>query len=187
MNDVDMCHIMIDLETLGTRSNAVILSIGAVQFDLKGNTKKRFHYGIDIESCLKAGLQIDGSTISWWLRQSKENIDRLLSVKALSLEDVLISLTECFGYMDKKTTCVWSHGSTFDMVLLENAYKAMDMSIWWKYSNVRDTRTLFDIANYKYTAKGGHDALEDAENQAKAVVEAYQQLQGINGREVVWK
>jgi len=173
-----MCHVMIDVETLGTRSNAVIMSIGAVQFDLKGNIKQRFHKRIDIDSCLNRGLQVDGSTIEWWLKQSKENIEKLLAVPIGFLGEILDELTECFEMMDKEKIYVWSHGSNFDTVLLENAYKACDRSIWWKYSHVRDTRTLFDIANYKYVAKGGHDALEDATNQAKAVAEAYQQLMG---------
>lgn len=176
MNNTDMCHIMIDLETLGTRSNAVIMSIGAVQFDLKGNLKKRFHKGVDIGSCLSNGLQVDGSTIEWWLKQSTKNISKLLSIPRMTLNMALLDLTECFGLMDKEKTYVWSHGSNFDIVLLENAYKATDMSIWWKYSNVRDTRTLFDIINYTYKAKGEHDALEDAINQAEAVAKAYQQL-----------
>lgn len=70
------------------------------------------------------------------------------------------------------------HGATFDPVILENAYRAVGMKAWWKFSNVRDTRTLFDLANYRYVAKGGHDALDDAMNQVKAVQEAYQKLKG---------
>jgi hypothetical protein len=77
---------------------------------------------------------------------------------------------------DQEKWYVWSHGSNFDTVLIENAYRAIGRKAWWKYTNVRDTRTLFDVANYKYTARGGHDALEDATNQAKAVIEAYKQL-----------
>lgn len=176
MNEVDMCHMMIDIETLSTRSDATILSIGAVQFDLKGNVFSSFHEGVDISSCIERGLHIDGDTIRWWLGQSKENQERLLKLPCSSLGAVLKAFEECFILMDKENTYIWSHGSNFDIVILENAYKAIGQMPWWKYSNVRDTRTLFDLANYKYVAKGGHDALEDAMNQAKAVAEAYQQL-----------
>jgi exodeoxyribonuclease VIII len=71
---------------------------------------------------------------------------------------------------------VWSHGSNFDIVILENAYKAIGQAAWWKYSNVRDTRTLFDLAEHKYVSKGGHDALDDAMRQAEAVAYAYNKL-----------
>jgi hypothetical protein len=178
MNDVDMCHVMVDIETLSTRSNGVILSIGAVQFDLKGHILNGFHEGVDINSCIKRGLHIDGDTVKWWLGQSKENIDRLLKLSCSSLEGALKAFEKCFSLMGKDSIYMWSHGSNFDLVVLENAYHAVDSKVWWKYSNVRDTRTLFDIANYKYIAKGGHDALEDAINQAQAVGEAYQQLKG---------
>lgn len=181
MNEVDMCHIMIDIETLGTKSNSVILSVGAVQFDLRGNVHDRYHKGIEIQSCLDIGMEVDGYTIEWWLKQKHENIARLMSIDCLPLKTVLLQLYDCFVSMLKPITYVWSHGSSFDLVLLENAYKAAGWKgAWWKYSNVRDTRTLFDLANYEYIAKGGHDALEDAKNQAKAVQEAYQKLKGGN-------
>lgn len=176
MNETNMCHIMIDLETLGTKSNSVILSIGVVQFDLIGNMLDRFHEGIEIQSCLDVGLQVDGGTIAWWLDQKHENIQRLNSLSKSPLYIVLNALEDCFKLADK--LYMWSHGSNFDLVLLENAYKAISREVWWEYRNVRDTRTLFDLANYEYISKGGHDALEDARNQAKAVQEAYQKLKG---------
>jgi len=176
MNDKEMTHFMIDIETLGTRSNAVILSIGVALFDMKGTVEAVFHRRIDIQSCLDAGLQVDGDTIEWWFKQEDKNIKKLVSMNTKRLKDVLEELTRLA--MGINSWYVWSHGSNFDLVLLENAYKAVGGKAWWKYSNVRDTRTLFDAANYKYTAKGGHDALEDAMNQAKAVAEAYQQLMG---------
>lgn len=188
MNETDK-HIMIDLETLGTRSNAVILSIGAVQFDLKGNVEVILHRGVSIDSCLEAGLQVDADTIKWWMQQDKANIDRLMSLPNYPLELVLVELRERIKGLDIErwntmgniSYYVWSHGNNFDPVILENAYRAVGQKVWWKYNCVRDTRTLFDVVGYKYTAKGGHDALEDAVNQAHGVVNAYQQL--MRGRE----
>jgi hypothetical protein len=170
---------MIDLETLSTRSNAVIMSIGVVQFDLRGNTLDRLHYRVDIHDCIKHGLHVHGGTVQWWLEQPKKNIDNLLKIESVyGLEQALHKLEYEFLPMLKECTYVWSHGSNFDVVVLENAYQAIGREVWWKYKNVRDTRTLFDLADYKYVAKGGHDALEDARNQAQAVQEAYQLLMG---------
>ena len=180
MNDKDMCHIMVDIETLSTKSNATILSIGAVQFDLLGNVSALFHKGIDIDSCIKSGLHIDGNTIKWWLGQSSENIHRVVTIINSTPHNMLGAVLSEFksvcSLMDMEKVCIWSHGSNFDLVVLENAYHAIGSTIWWKYKNVRDTRTLFDIANYTYKATGGHDALEDATNQAYGVLNAYQQL-----------
>lgn len=175
----DANNLMIDIETLGTRSNSVIMSVGAVLFDLKDYREVLLHRKISIQSCLDVGLQVDGNTIEWWLKQSPENIERLMTGERYQLSTVLHELSSLSLY--QKQWYVWSHGSIFDIVLLENAYKAAGFSTWWNYKNVRDTRTLFDVANYKYSSEGKevkHDALEDAMNQAKAVQAAYTKLRG---------
>lgn len=59
-------HCMLDLETFGTKPGSVIRSIGAVMFDLDGRTGPEFYRNIDEESCVKAGLTYDPSTVSWW-------------------------------------------------------------------------------------------------------------------------
>ena len=169
-------HIMIDLETMGTSCISAIASIGAVAFTLDGETEALCHIGVDLQSCVNVGLELDASTVTWWLKQSKENQERLLALKTKTLKDALVALFDSFVLLDKVKTCVWSHGSNFDTVILENACKLVGVPVWWKYSNVRDTRTLFDVCNYKYVASGGHDALDDAMNQAEAVAKAYSQL-----------
>lgn len=60
--------VMVDLETFGTQGNAVIAAIGAVGFD-EGAIFRFGDYttGIDIQTCLDAGLTINGGTLYWWL------------------------------------------------------------------------------------------------------------------------
>ena len=179
----DIPHVMIDLETMGTSCIAAPMSIGAVKFDMDGKILDRFHKGISLKSCVSIGMEMDVDTVAWWLKQSKENQERVLALKAENIGVVLQMFEGWLHPLNKYMTNVWSHGSNFDTVILTNAYKLLGKEVWWKYSNVRDTRTLFDIAGYEYKAKGGHDALEDAENQALAVCEAYKQLMkgGKNG------
>lgn len=64
---------MIDLETLGTASNSVILQIGACHFDLGPGDEPHdtFERTVTIDSCLRAGLIVNGSTVEWWLHQSE--------------------------------------------------------------------------------------------------------------------
>lgn len=168
---------MIDLETYSLNPNAVIRSIGVVLFDMKGEMQNVMHTGVDLESCLMAGLSIDQDTVNFWRKQPVEFRIQLQQLPTMLLNVMLDelhkraieTLTELF---------VWSHGSNYDIVILESAYKAVGQTPWWKYGNVRDTRTLFDLADYKYVAKGGHDALGDAERQAEAVSNAYRKLMG---------
>jgi hypothetical protein len=170
--DRDAWQIMIDLETMGTSCIAGIMSIGAARFKLTGEVQALCHIGVDLQSCVSINMEIDANTVMWWLGQSKENQERLLTLKKMPLSNALNMLFASFNGLDKYRTCVWSHGSNFDTVILENACKLTGMPVWWKYSNIRDTRTVFDVMGYKYTAKGGHDALEDAMSQAEAVIAA---------------
>jgi len=185
MNEKDMCHLMIDMETYGVSSNAVFRSIAGVLFNLEGKNKELFNYGIDLEDSLMHGLVIDQETINFWRNESEKNRKNLMLLPKNPLNEILWSIKNLIRQEVKDYSLIymWSHGSSFDIVLLENAYKAMGEKAWWKYSKVRDTRTLFDVANYKYKAKGGHDALEDTKNQVVAVCEAYQLIKEgkING------
>lgn len=63
-------RIMVDLETLGTAPGSVILSIGAVRFDVEEGLLDEFYVNIDVESSQRLGLTIDGATVMWWMKQS---------------------------------------------------------------------------------------------------------------------
>jgi hypothetical protein len=176
-----MERVMVDIETFSTAFNGVIRSIGAVVFNSEEETVKTFfECGVSIESCLWAGLKTDDETIEWWRKQTKEVREQLMSKESYQLETVLASFNEAVQILgvNLDETEIWSHGSTFDIVILESAYKAVGLKPWWKYKNVRDTRTLFAVADYKYEAKGGHDALEDANRQAEAVILCLNKLKG---------
>ena len=64
---------MIDIETLATSSDAALVSIAAVRFDLAtGIIGDSIYIKIDKQSCLDYGLVVDADTVDWWMRQSKE-------------------------------------------------------------------------------------------------------------------
>lgn len=167
----DASHIMVDIETYSSRSNGLIRSIGAVEFNIQEETVLNpFHCGVNVESSLLVGLHIDEDTIKWWKKQ--KYLDDLISlIPQYPIQTALNEFRIHFSKLDMENTYIWSHGSNFDCVLLTNAYLAIVDESWWKYKNVRDTRTLFDLGNYTYKAKGGHNALEDAIYQAEAVIE----------------
>lgn len=68
-------NIMLDLETLGNRSGAVIVAIGAVEFH-GGEIIKEFYQRVDAESCVALGLKMDVSTVMWWLGQMRRQAAR---------------------------------------------------------------------------------------------------------------
>lgn len=61
-------HYMIDLETMGLKPDAAIISIGAVCFDLNKRTiVDTFYRAVDLESAIANGGTVTGSTISFWI------------------------------------------------------------------------------------------------------------------------
>jgi hypothetical protein len=163
-------HIMVDLETLGTESNSVIMSIAAVPFNMEsGKTGTPYYTNVDIQSCLNVGLQISGSTLEWWMKQSNAAITRIFSGTSLPLDRALDELSGVISqFYDIQ---VWGNSARFDLGILENAYLKSGKSIPWKFYNERDVRTLvaFDPdvkANMVFTGTP-HDALDDCLHQVK--------------------
>ena len=66
---------MLDLETLSTRPNSVILTIGAVKFDPFGgdiDTKNGLYYRVNVDEQLAMDRHVLESTVEWWGKQDPE-------------------------------------------------------------------------------------------------------------------
>lgn len=162
-----MRGIMIDIETLDTKSSAVVLSIGAVEFD-EAKIIRTFYGAIDIDSCLKKGLTVSGSTLLWWLEQNEAARMRLQE-PADALESVLANLQQSFNWDGAE---IWANGSDFDLPILANAYRACGYNNPpWPYFNGRDYRTVRKMFSKRVLNECtvepaiAHDALEDARAQ----------------------
>ena len=162
-----MKNLMIDIETLGTRSTSVILSIGAIEFD-HTNLGRRFHRRINIDSCLNCGLTVDGSTIEWWMGQD-EKAKRIFDERGDDLRTVLLDFAQAFDWTDK---LIWCNGMNFDLPIIENAFDKCNLKTPWPYYNGRDYRTvkgMFSketVNRLRVEPMVAHDALADATAQA---------------------
>lgn len=169
--------VMIDIETLGTAPGCAILSIGAVMFGPSG-LGETFYATVLVQSCTDAGLVIDAGTVAWWMSQSDQARAAAFAADGLPLSAALNALSAWF--LQQAAERPWCHGATFDIPVLEAAYKACRMLPPWRYWNVRDTRTLYDLAGVKVDRSAGehHNALDDAINQATAAAKALRILAG---------
>jgi len=61
-------------------------------------------------------------------------------------------------------------------VIIENICRSLQQAVPWKFWDVRDTRTLFDLADVQVDVAGKHNALTDAVAQARAVQQSYKKL-----------
>ncbi len=162
---------MIDIESLGTTPGSAILSIGVVMFGPAG-LGETFHAPVLLQSCTAVGLTIDPNTIAWWMQQSDTARAAAFRDDAEALAVVLYRFSTWFTEVHAERP--WCHGATFDVPVLEAAYKACGIVPPWKFWNVRDTRTLYELAGVKVDRNEGthHNALDDALAQAGAAAKA---------------
>lgn len=159
--------IMVDLETLGTQPGSVILSIGAVEFDIDKGLGETFYAVISHASSRQAGLTEDANTLAWWAKQSDAAREILRHVDDANAPTLRTALHE-FGEFLKRDDEVWGNGSDFDNVLLASAYEAVGIPLPWKFWNNRCYRTLKNLRPDIRLERVGthHNALDDAKTQA---------------------
>lgn len=161
-----MNNVMLDLETLGTGTDAAILSIGAVMFDEYG-TGAEFYATIDAQSAVDSGGTITVATVAWWAQQGAKARE-LFAGKNPDISNVLIRFTDwCAKQADTRSLVVWANAPTFDCVILRSAYQRENFRTPWMFYNERCFRTmknLYDVP-HKFTGTA-HNAVDDARSQA---------------------
>ena len=165
---------MIDLETLGITPQAPVISIGAVLFDLEsGAQSDKFFQKIDINSALN-GRAPDGNTIKWWMSQSDEARSEFDGPN-----DMRASLVDFTKFTNRPFDGVWSNGSCFDIMIMEDLFHQYEISIPWKFYQIMDMRTIKFLADPCPIIREGthHNALADAEYQAQCVSWMWQNLE----------
>lgn len=182
-------NVMVDLETLGTTPGCVILSLAAVPFSEESDSillRAPFYKKIAKESCEEYGLFSEDKTIAWWEIQSAEARKEAFSGTAL-LPNVLLQFSDYLNELamlyNIKTTDIrmWGNGASFDIPVLEAAYRACDMAVLWRYSNslcYRTMKKMFpQVAEIDF---GGmqHNALFDALHQAEHLRNIFAYMHG---------
>jgi hypothetical protein len=169
--------IMLDLETLSTTPNAVILTIGAVKFNpyKVNDITDGLYLRINVDEQTTLERDVSESTLTWWANQAED-----VRTEALSDEN-RVSLDEFYKQLNKFVVGakdIWCQGPVFDIVILENLYKQKGWPVPWQFWQIRDSRTLFGVhGDPREKNKAGlHNALEDCVSQAQAVQEIYHRL-----------
>jgi exodeoxyribonuclease VIII len=167
--------LMIDLETMATGPSATVLTLGAVTFNPWGNGySDKLYFRVDIDDQDALGREVDPNTLDWWSKQ-----DPAIMEEAFSPDD-RIPLKEAVDRFHKFAwgcDTFWSHGATFDLMIMENLYRQLGKPLPWNFWQLRCTRTLFDLGWDPDMPKANkHNALEDAIRQAAGVQNIYRKL-----------
>ena len=181
-------HFMIDIETLSTAVNAVVLSVGAVEFDpITGEIKRKFYYELDLSE--QKQRHISSDTVQWWFKQcveNQKNIDLMVKENKWknSIEFVLIKLGAFISgndinYLERakgyEKISLWACDPDFDVLILANLYAEHNLAVPWKYSEPKSVRTVRTLAGLHSIGlprdNASHNALEDCIRQVAEIAE----------------
>lgn len=182
MRNTEINHIMIDLETLSTNTNAAIISIAAVAFNIKtGETGETFECYITPSEWGKHDRHINGETILWWFNQPAKARKRFNTKETVGLKNALLNLksfinrNKCDGKI-----VVWGNGSTMDITVLQSAYEYFDINMPWNFNEVNDVRTIVALnpkIKRETEFKGvKHNAVDDCKHQINYLVNTIKSL-----------
>lgn len=165
--------IMLDLETLATSPDSVILTFGAIKFnpfDRDTDMDQGLYFRINVDEQIALGRNVDEGTVAWWGTQSEEVREEALG------EDGRVDL-ETFTRMLNKFVLgadrIWAQGPVFDIVILENLYRQLGKPAPWPYYSIRDSRTLLKaLGDTRRPGALLHNALADCVSQAEAIQDA---------------
>lgn len=178
-----MNNVMLDIETLGTAMNSVVIQIAAVRFDENGNIGDSICINLNRDEQLAAGLVKEDSTIDWWNNTNPELFKRLLTENIIPVKEALEKFNSFININDR----IWSH-ATFDIPVLTSLFKAFNIKPNWYYVNHRDIRTLVSLAHvnlkaYNWKSEKTHDAFDDCKFQIKYCTDGLKYLQNLFDKE----
>tara|TARA_B100000029_G_scaffold223710_2_gene221689 strand:- start:8821 stop:9429 length:609 start_codon:yes stop_codon:yes gene_type:complete len=190
--------VVLDLETLGSVNNSVILSVGMVAVDsTKDYTfdeliKDGYYAKLDVKSQVDAGRKIHKDTLQWWSEQG-EAAQHILKPSPKDMhwsklrEDMISWLTD--QGVDTHKVKVYSRGSHFDFGLLHDLFRITEGvgqdDLPWRYWNIHDSKTVVftllgrDVWDMGVEPEGfiHHDCLHDAAREYLTIQSALYMFQ----------
>lgn len=166
-----MKDLMIDIETMGNGSNAAMIQLAGVYFDITtGETGGEFNMCLDLNDVIDHGFETDPDTEKWWSEQNQDVLKNILD-NGKPVKEVMIEFSKFMS--DAKR--VWSH-ATFDFVIVQHYLRRFKLK-GMPYKGSMDIRTLCYLSNinldkYDWSQKT-HDALDDCKFQIKYCCDAY--------------
>lgn len=178
-------HIMTDIETLGVRPGAIVLSAAFVRF----SDEAHMTINLNVADQEMLGLERDQQTAEWWALQDPKAWERATS-NALPLAIALPYITQWMQWaVPDGDFLIWCHGAPFDCPILGEVFRRANFPCLWggrDFWRIQDTRTLYNLAGIdvkKYAVPPPHVALNDAIGQTRAANAALEILSWAHQRE----
>lgn len=169
-------NVMLDLETLGVKPGARILSIGAVLFGLSDPRAIRYEFERTISLVGQERMDTpDPETLDWWSKKDEE-------VKAIACggtSDLTAVLTDFNAWLKLMAEGdagvkinIWGKGATFDEPIIAEAMRRYLVTPVWNYKGAMCYRTLEELGKKlglvlpPLPEGQKHIAINDARHQA---------------------
>lgn len=185
--------LMVDIETMATHNEAVVISVGAVKFRLDTEddittvqSPGRWWYRVlNREQQLDLGRLVSENTMNWWNNQEEEARDWMDEEG----EDVSEALDDFIDWCDGDVHRIWGNGNMFDNNIMRSLF-GMFGKVWpVHYTGDMDLRTLaftwnlasknrFKTKRPKFKIGVKHNAVADAMSQ---VIQAQRMFKDIRG------
>ena len=185
--------VILDIETLGSVNNSVVLSVGMVAVDsTKDYTfdeliRDGYYAKLDVKSQVDAGRKIHKDTLQWWSEQGKA-AQHILNPSPKDmhwskLRGNMISWMTDQG-VDIHKVKVYSRGSHFDFGILHDIFRITEGvsqdDLPWRYWNIHDSTTVVltllgrDVWDMGIEPEGfiHHDCLHDAAREYLTIQKA---------------
>ena len=198
--------VILDIETLGSVNNCVILSVGMVAVDstedytFKELIDNGYYAKLDVKSQVDAGRKIYKDTLEWWGQQGKA-AQHILKPSPKDMhwsklrEDMISWLTN--HDVDTHTVKVYSRGSHFDFGILHDLFRITEgcepTELPWRFWNIHDSKTVVltllgrDVWDMGVEPEGfiHHDCLHDSAREYLTIQKAIYQFQDTLSKENV--
>jgi len=165
--------LMLDIETMSPRPEAIILNIGAIGFDPFSDeifTQHSFYTRVAIEG--QENRHEYPETMEWWAKQPADAVNEAFADEdRMPITDALDELSK----LSRKCGRVWANGIAFDFPILEHAYREHNRPYPWQFWNVLDARTVCKL-NPTRKLGNSHHALEDCVNQVQLLQDTIKRL-----------
>ena len=163
---------MIDIEGLGTGPDAAILTIAAQSFDPFGTGYYDRHYYARITLESQENRRIQDDTLAWWATQPEAQAEAFAEDNRVPLDQALDELYKLAWQHDY----IWAQGPTYDINILEHAYKSYNKTQPWQFYRIRDSRTVLSLWPGRPVPPTSHHALEDTRKQINILQQTLKHL-----------
>lgn len=188
--DPDAVHLVLDIETLGTKPGCVVTEIGMCIIKDCKVINSAHYYISPLDSIFFLGLTADKATVDWWTQFEDEYKANLISKfkTAMSPELVVDGMLQFLNYY--KINFFWGNSPDFDYKILDEFINRVNEKYgfkyeapWNKFWMLRDVRTLIrntGLMSTEIKNNQVHDSLSDAKWEAEQLCYAFDCMKQMN-------